>query len=260
MLKKEITQSAKVYITGFGPGDPELLTVKAVKAIELADVIFFDDLIDHKFLSRFNAEKVYVGKRKGNHSYSQHEINQKLYLSAIKGKTTVRLKGGDPLIFGRGGEEYDYLIKRMIDVEVIPGITAAFGAAASLGLSLTKRNVASSLAFCTGFPQSRSKVPEADTLVFYMSAFNLKQTASRIIQQGRNRGTPVALIRNATLTSQETIYSNLQEIVDGKVALASPMVAIIGNIVTKPDEFHYFKSMEEGNNFKEKNLSIETNV
>ncbi len=236
MINNEKKQPAKVYITGFGPGDPELLTVKAVKAIEKADVIYFDDLIDHKFLNDYPAEKIYVGKRKGNHSYSQEQINEFLYQSALKGKTTVRLKGGDPFIFGRGGEEYDYLKERLIDVEVIPGITAAFGAAASAKISLTKRAVSSSVAFCTGFPLNNKNVPEADTLVFYMSASNLKQTADRLILQGRNNNTPVALIRNATLDSQEIVYTNLLEVVSGKAKLASPMVAIIGEVAKPRDD------------------------
>ena len=233
MIKNLTKQTAKVYITGFGPGDPDLLTIKAVKAIEKADVIFFDDLIDQKFLKDYSAEKIYVGKRKGNHSYSQDEINEFLYQSALSGRTTVRLKGGDPFIFGRGGEEYQYLKERLINVEIIPGITAAFGAAASSGISLTSRGVSSSVAFCTGFPLNKKRIPEADTLVFYMSASNLRGTASTLIEQGRKNTTPVALVRNATLENQETEYSNLQDIMEGKVGLASPMVAIIGEVAAK---------------------------
>ncbi len=230
MIEQRIKQPGKVYITGFGPGDPELITIKAVKAIEKADVIFFDDLIDHKFLKDYQAEKIYVGKRKGNHSYSQEQINEFLYQAALKGNITVRLKGGDPFIFGRGGEEYEYLKEHGIDVEVIPGITAAFGAAATSGISLTSRGISSSVAFCTGFPKSNKKIPEADTLVFYMSASNLKQTATTLILEGRNTSTPVALVRNATLNSQEIVITNLLEISEGKTKLASPMVAIIGDV------------------------------
>lgn len=226
----EYKNKGKVYITGFGPGDPDLLTVKAVKAIEIADIIFFDDLIDQNFLKSYSADKIYVGKRKGNHSYSQGEINEFLYQSALNGKITVRLKGGDPFIFGRGGEEYDYLKKRLIDVEVIPGITAAFGAAATSGISLTSRGISSSVAFCTGFPLNQKEIPKADTLVFYMSASNLVKTAIKLVSQGRNLNTPVALVRNATLKSQEIVYTSLDDIVSNKVRLASPMVAIIGEV------------------------------
>ncbi len=248
MIKNTIRQVAKVYITGFGPGDPDLLTVKAVKAIEKAEVIFFDDLIDQNFLKDYPAEKIYVGKRKGNHSYSQEQINEFLYQSASSGKTTVRLKGGDPFIFGRGGEEYEYLKKRLIDVEVIPGITAAFGAAATSGISLTSRGISSSVAFCTGFPLNKKRIPEADTLVFYMSASNLSETARTLIEQGRKNTTPVALVRNASLENQETEYTNLQDIADGKVGLVSPMVAIIGEVAaTKNRNINSdeFKSTED---------------
>jgi len=230
MINKKQNKTAKVYIAGFGPGDPDLLTVKAIKVIKKADVIFFDDLIDHNFLNDYSAEKIYVGKRKGNHSYSQEQINEFLYQSALKGKITVRLKGGDPFIFGRGGEEYNYLKKRFIEVEVIPGITAAFGAAASSGISLTSRGISSSVVFCTGFPLSTKKIPKADTLVFYMSASNLQKTAAKLIKEGRKINTPVALVRNATLSSQETVYSNLIDITEGRASLASPMVAIIGEV------------------------------
>ncbi len=245
MIEKRLKQKGKVYITGFGPGDPELLTIKAVKAIENADVIFFDDLIDYKFLKDYQAEKIYVGKRKGNHSCSQEQINEFLYQSALKGKTTVRLKGGDPFIFGRGGEEYEYLKARQVEVEVIPGITAAFGAAATSGISLTSRGISSSVAFCTGFPKNNKKIPDADTLVFYMSASNLRQTASTLILEGWEVATPVALVRNATLSSQETVFTSLLEISEGKTKLASPMVAIIGEVASAKNEISHSVGFEE---------------
>jgi uroporphyrinogen III methyltransferase / synthase len=220
----------KVYITGFGPGDPDLLTIKAVKAIENADVIFYDSLINQEFLEQYNVEKVYVGKRKGNHTYGQNVIDEMLYQSAISGKNTVRLKGGDPFIYGRGGEEFDYLRHRFIDVEVIPGITAAFGAASNLGISLTQRGISSSVAFCTGFPKENRRIPDADTLVFYMSASNLQDTAQLLIESGHSPETPVALIRNATLSDQESKFTTLIELSKGKASMESPMIAIIGNI------------------------------
>lgn len=220
----------KVYITGFGPGDPDLLTVKAVKAIESADVIYYDDLIDQEFLNQYDKEKIYVGKRKDNHSHSQDEIDEILYQSAISGKNTVRLKGGDPFIYGRGGEEFDYLRKRFVDVEVIPGITAAFGAAASTGISLTQRGVSSSVAFCTGYPRENRRIPDADTLVFYMSASVLQETAQLLIKKGRRRNTPVALVRNATREKQEEKFTNLEKLANGEDTLPSPIVVIIGDV------------------------------
>ena len=120
----------KVWLVGFGPGDPELLTIKGYKLIKTADIIFYDDLLNKEFLLKFPSEKVYVGKRKGNHSIEQAEINELLYEAAVSGKTVVRLKGGDPMLFAHGGEEIEYLERRHIEVEVVPGITAALAAAA----------------------------------------------------------------------------------------------------------------------------------
>jgi len=220
----------KVYITGFGPGDPDLLTIKALNVIKNADVIFYDSLINKEFLDQFEIEKIFVGKRKGKHAYGQDIIDEMLYQSAIAGKNTVRLKGGDPFIFGRGGEEFDYLQKRFVQVEVIPGITAAFGAASSLGISLTQRLISSSVAFCTGFPKENRRIPDADTLVFYMSASNLQETAQLLIKSGRKEETPVALIRNATLTDQESQFTNLIKLANGNAGLESPMVAIVGDV------------------------------
>jgi len=233
----------KVFITGFGPGDPDLLTIKAVKAIENADVIFYDSLINQEFLEQYPVEKIFVGKRKGNHSYGQNDIDEILYQSAIYGKNTVRLKGGDPFIFGRGGEEFDYLRKRFVEAEVIPGITSAFGAAASLGISLTQRLISSSVAFCTGYPKEDRRIPDADTLVFYMSASNLKETAQMLIKSGRKAETPVALIRNATLLNQESQFSTLIDLANGKQGLESPMVAIIGDVAINK---HVSKSAKAG--------------
>jgi uroporphyrinogen III methyltransferase/synthase len=227
----------KVFITGFGPGDPDLLTIKAIKAIKNADVIFYDSLINQEFLNQFQIEKVFVGKRKGDHTYGQNDIDEMLYQSAISGKNTVRLKGGDPFIFGRGGEEFDYLRKRFVEAEVIPGITAAFGAAASLGISLTQRLISSSVAFCTGFPKENRRIPDADTLVFYMSASNIKETAQLLIKSGRKTETPVALIRNATLFDQESQFTTLFELANGKSGLESPMVAIIGDVAVDKNLF-----------------------
>jgi len=229
----ERAKTGKVFITGFGPGDPELLTIKALKAIESADIIYYDDLVDKDYLKNFSAEQVYVGKRKGNHRFGQDQINEFLYQSAKAGKNTVRLKGGDPFIFGRGGEELEYLRERFIEVEIIPGISAAFGAASAIGVPLTLRGISSSVAFCTGFPKQQDKIPNAGTLVFYMSATTMRETAVHLLKNGYRNGTPVALIQNATLKNQRSIFTDLKGISDGKVSLASPMIAIIGEVAHK---------------------------
>ena len=148
-----------VYLVGFGPGDPELLTIKAEKLIRNADVIFYDDLINKEFLNNYKAEKVYVGKRKDKHSIEQNEINKLLFEAALSGKQVVRLKGGDPMIFAHGGEEIEYLQERLINVEVIPGISTALAAASALKISLTHRDLSSAVSFISGHSEIDVIVP-----------------------------------------------------------------------------------------------------
>ncbi len=218
----------KVYLAGFGPGDPELLTIKAHKALEQADAIFYDDLINKSFLDNFRAEKTFVGKRKGNHSHSQDQINEMLYQSAIAGKNTVRLKGGDPFIFGRGGEEFEYLHSRLILPEVIPGITAAVGAAAQAGIPLTNRGEASSVAFITASSQKEIVVPQTDTLVYYMGASNLKELRQKVLLTGRNSETPAVILTNATLPQAQATFTTLGDLPDETI---SPSVIMIGKTI-----------------------------
>lgn len=221
----------KVSITGFGPGNPDLLTLRALSEIESADIIFYDDLIDSSFLMNFTAEKIYVGKRKDNHSKRQEDINELLYQSAINGKKVVRLKGGDPLIFGRGGEEYDYLSSRLVQAEIVPGITSALAAAASSAIPLTLREESASVAFCTGYPTEKITVPTADTLVYYMGATNLKAIAQKLIEAGRLLDTPVALIQNASSPTQKVVFSSIRELSEGEPDVVSPLIAIVGNYI-----------------------------
>jgi len=225
-IRKEF---GKVYLTGFGPGSADLITVQGLKALKRADIIFYDDLIDHTFLNNFACKKVYVGKRKDKQSFSQDEINAMLYKSALEGKQVVRLKGGDPQIFGRGGEEFDYLRERLIQVEIIPGITSALAAASYTGIPLTQRQEASSVAFCLGYPEERITVPNADTLVYYMAASNLDLIAGKVIESGKSPDTPVVLVSNISTPLQKTIFSTLAGLVDGSVKLPPPLIAIIGN-------------------------------
>lgn len=220
-----------VHLVGFGPGDPELLTVKAVKLLKVADVIIYDDLINADYLKQFPAEKIYVGKRKGKHSYKQDAINQLLYEKAITGKSVVRLKGGDSLVFARGGEEVKYLQERLIKVEIIPGITSALAAAGYTKIPLTQRTVSSSVAFCTGHSESEIQVPTADTLVYYMSASNLHNIVKEILTSGKPEDTPIAIIRNISLPNQEVYISTLKEIRDSNKIFLSPIIAIIGDTI-----------------------------
>jgi uroporphyrinogen III methyltransferase / synthase len=222
----------KVYLAGFGPGSADLVTVQALNALKKAEIIFYDDLIDHTYLNNFSCKKVYVGKRKDVHSYAQEEINELLYRSALEGKQVVRLKGGDPQIFGRGGEEFDYLRERLIHVEIIPGITSALAAAALTGIPLTQREEAASVAFCIGYPEERISVPNADTLVYYMAASNLALIAQKVIDAGKEPDTPVALISNISMPGQKTLFTTLQQIIAEETVLPAPLIAIIGKTAT----------------------------
>ena len=190
----------KVYLVGAGPGDPELMTIKAHKLIKEADVVLYDDLIYKNILADINAELVYVGKRKGFEAKTQEEINYLLYENAINGKKVVRLKGGDPFIFGRGGEEFDFLNQAFVECEVVPGITSAIAASAFLKLPLTKRGVSDSVTFLSGHSSDieKIKVPKEGAIVYYMAGSNLENLAKRLIDCGRDKNQRVVLAKSVS--------------------------------------------------------------
>jgi uroporphyrin-III C-methyltransferase len=221
----------KVWLVGFGPGDPELLTIKGYKLIKTADIIFYDDLLNKEFLLKFPSEKVYVGKRKGNHSIEQAEINELLYNAAVSGKTVVRLKGGDPMLFAHGGEEIEYLERRHIEVEVVPGITAALAAAAFTHVPLTHRGIASSVSFITGHANREIHVPLSGTLVYYMGASNLRTIAEEVVRNGWPADTPVLLVYNVSGIDQEEYCTTLQKTIDQPGQYKTPLIIIIGEVV-----------------------------
>jgi uroporphyrinogen III methyltransferase/synthase len=225
------SQYGKVYLVGAGPGDTELLTIKAKRLIENADIIFHDHLLNTCMLEATNAELVFVGKKSKYHFRKQEDTNELIYNAARNGKKVVRLKGGDPYIFGRGGEELDYLQHRMIDVEVVPGITAAMGASAYTAIPLTYRKTSGSVALLTGYPIETLKFPDTDTLVYYMGTSNIDYISSELIKRGRKPTTPVAIVRNATYPNQETKFTNLGDLAAKKEFAESPAVAIIGEVV-----------------------------
>lgn len=233
----------KVYIAGYGPGDPELLTIKAQKALERADVIFYDCLLDESYLENFKAEKISVGKRKNQHLKEQEEINELLYEAAVNGKLVVRIKGGDPLIFGRGGEEFLYLKKRFIDAEIIPGITSALAAGALSGIPLTQRRISSSVSFCTGHPESSIHIPNTETIAFYMSASSLGIIINKLLEYGRSCETPIALIENISLPKQRITIGTLNDILQKSEGFHSPLLIIVGNTVKLN---HYIKNSASG--------------
>ena len=226
----------QVYIAGFGPGNPDLLTLKTQRLIKEADVIFYDDLLDDDYLKQFTAELVYVGKRKGKHSTKQENINQLLYESALEGKKILRLKGGDPLIFGRGAEEYHYLAQRHVDVEIVPGITSALAAASDAVIPLTSRGTSTSVAFTLGHDAVYNKLPEADTLVFYMGASQQQRWAQRLIDEGWPENTPVACVHNASMPEGEMKRYVLSDLKTAKVVLPAPALLIVGQTVVNTGE------------------------
>jgi uroporphyrinogen III methyltransferase/synthase len=223
-------QYGRVCLVGFGPGDPDLLTIKGHKLLQHADIIYFDDLTNHKFLQEFEAEKIYVGKRKNNHSFEQEEINKLIYHAAIQGRNVVRLKGGDPMIFAHGGEEIEYLTRNLVEVSVVPGITTALAASANSGIPLTHRDIASSVTFLTGHTNENINIPLSGTVVIYMGATNLQTISRKAIEQGRDQNTPVMLAYNVSKPDEEIKYSTLHALSISETKYKTPLVIIIGEI------------------------------
>ena len=221
----------QVTLVGFGPGNPDLLTIGGDKALVAADIIFHDDLLDKDFLDKYNADKIYVGKRKNAHSFHQDDINELIYQAAISGKNVVRLKGGDPMVFAHGREEIDFLQSRFVEVQVIPGISSGIALAAYTHIPLTHRGIASSVAFVTGHAGKGVQIPDADTLVYYMGGANMSVIASKLVLAGRNIDTPVALVHNVSLPDQKTYFSSLRELQYSTIKYPTPILIIIGDVV-----------------------------
>lgn len=244
----------KVYIVGAGPGDPKLLTLKALEAIQKADVIFYDRLVNVEVLklAKPSAEKIYVGKSRHRHSVPQCEINMLMIEAACSGKMVVRLKGGDPFLFGRGGEEAEILAEKGIAYEVIPGITSALAAPAYAGIPLTHRLYASSVAIVTGTQAENSgkpvrwdKLAEAvDTIVILMGLEPLKEISESLIKAGLSPETPSAVIEWGTTDRQRVIIEKLSRIADEAKArrFSSPSVVIIGKVAELGRKLAWFKS------------------
>ena len=229
--KSILDKQGSVSLVGFGPGDPDLLTIKAAKAIDAADIIFYDDLIDDSYLANKKAEKIYVGKRAGYHHKEQADINRLLLEAAREGKNVVRLKGGDPMIFAHGSEEIEYLESNLIKVNVIPGITTASALAASQKISLTHRDFSSSVALISGHtPQPVT--PDAETLVYYMGAKQLQTIATQLIdKEGWAFNTPVLLTYNVSRPDEQTFETTLWNLRNGEMQnLPTPLIALIGNV------------------------------
>ena len=242
----------KVFLTGAGPGDFELMTIKALRMIREADVIIYDRLANPQILkeAKDGIECIYVGKADGRHSVPQDEINEILYQSALKYEKVVRLKGGDPFVFGRGGEEALYLNKRGIKFEIIPGITSAVSVPAYAGIPVTQRGMAVSFRVVTGHEAPNKEVSQIpwenfktnDTIVFLMGLYNLPQISTKLIEIGREKDTPCAVISKGTTSEQKTVVGTLETIQNEviKAKIVSPALIIVGEVVNLRKNLQWF--------------------
>ena len=241
----------KVYLTGAGPGDTELLTMKAHRVITQADVIIYDRLANPQILemTKDGCEFVYVGKEDGRHTLPQDEINKVIYQNALKHDVVVRLKGGDPFVFGRGGEEGAYLHERDIQFEIIPGITSAVSVPAYAGIPVTHRGVAVSFRVVTGHESPNKEVSQIpwenfktdDTIVFLMGLHNLRKIASKLIEIGKPTDYPCAVISRGTTKDQSVVVGTLENIVEKAKGVPTPALIIVGHVVELREQLQWFE-------------------
>lgn len=232
----------EVYLVGTGPGDPELLTVRAARLLQCADVALYDNLVSEEILQLLPAaaERIYVGKRRSKHALQQDDINQLMVELARKGRCVLRLKGGDPFLFGRGGEELEFLCEAGVAFHVVPGITAAVGASAYAGIPLTHRRLAQSCTFVTGHLQDGSMdldwpmlARARQTVAVYMGLLGLPLLCAKLIEHGRHPCTPIAIIERATTRKQRVIEGTLADLPAraARAQLHAPTLIIVGEVV-----------------------------
>lgn len=229
---------SKVYLVGAGPGDPELLTLRALRVLGEADVVLYDRLVSAEILAYVNpqAERIYVGKAKGDQDRVQHEILHLLLHYARAGRTVVRLKGGDPMVYGRGAEEWLFLAQHGITVELVPGLSSALALPGMAGIPLTLRGIGRSFAVICGQEQGGA-APEItpyaqiDTLVILMGVERRAELAQALIQAGRDAWEPCAFIENGSTPNERIVLAALEAVAQGRVAVQAPAVWIIGPVV-----------------------------
>jgi uroporphyrin-III C-methyltransferase/precorrin-2 dehydrogenase/sirohydrochlorin ferrochelatase len=249
-------RGGQVTLVGAGPGDPELLTIKALRALQDADVILHDRLVSEEILdlARRDAARICVGKSAGDSSITQQDINAMLVRHAADGKRVVRLKGGDPFVFGRGGEELEALASAHIDFSVVPGITAACGVAAYAGIPLTHREYAHGVTFVTGHagrdgrePDWRSLASTGTTAVFYMGLARLEHIVARLLEHGAPATRPAAIVSQGTLPQQRVVAATLGTIAEAvsRAGLASPALLVVGEVVALRSKLQWFGSVPE---------------
>jgi uroporphyrinogen III methyltransferase/synthase len=244
----------KVYLVGAGPGDPGLITLKGKECIRNSDVLIYDYLASPALLTYASpdVEIIYVGKKEGTHTLPQEEINQLIVQKALAGNNVTRLKGGDPFVFGRGGEEAEALTARDIPFEVVPGVTSGVAAAAYAGIPITHRNMTSTMAFVTGHEHPDKETSNISweclakgigTLVFFMGVKNLPEIVKQLVANGRSATTPVALVRWGTTPRQMTVTGTLENIVEEvrTAGLKAPAVIIVGEVVKLRESLKWFE-------------------
>ena len=245
---KSVLNHGEVALVGSGPGDAELLTIRAMRFIEQAEIAIYDRLVSDEILALLpdNCERFYVGKEQAKHCVPQDKINEILVHEARLGKKVLRLKGGDPFIFGRGGEEAEYMLQHGVSCHICPGITAASGCTTYAGIPLTHRGVAQGCTFITGHIQNNGQLNlpwqslscPSQTVVFYMGINTLPKIAEKLVEHGRDINTPAALIRKGTQPEQKTYrgtIGNLAELVE-KHNITPPTLIVIGDVVNQLTE------------------------
>ncbi|WP_419768199.1 uroporphyrinogen-III C-methyltransferase [Arcobacter sp.] len=240
----------KVYLTGAGPGDPELLTLKAINAIKNADIIVYDRLVNKEILNYAKKDVIfkYVGKENKKHTVPQDEINEILFQASQKYENVVRLKGGDPFVFGRGGEEAIYLNERDVKFEIIPGISSSVAVASYAGIPVTHRGITTSFRVVTGHETPNKKISQIEwqtflndeTIVFLMGLHNINLISSKLIGLGKDKNYPCAVISKGTTKEQKVVTGTLENIVEKSKGLKSPAIIIVGKVVNLREQLRWF--------------------
>ena len=260
LLDTKLDPEGEVYVIGAGPGDPELLTLKALQLMQQADVVVYDFLVSDEIMElvRRDADLICVGKRLGDHSVVQEDTNQMLVDLAKQGKKVCRIKGGDPFIYGRGGEEVQVLAANNVNYQIVPGITAAAGCSAYAGIPLTHRDHAQAIQFVTGHCKKdgqeldwQSLAKPNQTLAIYMGVIKSPHIQAQLLKHGRGADTPVAIIENGTRKNQRVVTGKLGELADliERHSIISPALLIIGEVASLHEELHWFGTKAQTSSF-----------